>query len=132
MSTTSVVVSVVAAIVVGAAILVYRAGSEGKPDIMVLSQLRQAGSDLTKRHDIEFFVYVPTEAAANRVASSLAPQGFAAKVAPAAGGKPMWLVLATRSMIPDVGELVRLRNLLTQLAESEQGSYDGWGSPVVK
>ena len=35
-------------------------------------------------------------------------------------------------MVPEAKELVRLRGMFTLLSNAEKGSYDGWGTPVVK
>ncbi|MCX7220274.1 MAG: ribonuclease E inhibitor RraB [Burkholderiales bacterium] len=132
MSSSSIVVTVLVALVVGAGFFLNRAPAQTNPDSLVLTQLRKAGSNLGKPHDIEFFLYFPSEAAAGRVASKLRGDGFGVTVSPAAGGGADWLALATRSMVPEGKELVRLRNMFTLLSSAENGNYDGWGTPVVK
>ncbi|MEW5789018.1 MAG: ribonuclease E inhibitor RraB [Pseudomonadota bacterium] len=132
MSTTAIVIACVVAFVGGAVILLRIAGSNAAPDVAVLSLLRQAGSDLNKPHEIEFFLYLPNQAAAERVATKLVHQGFGTSVSAAASGKSGWLLLATRTMVPGVAELVRLRALLSAHASAEQGEYDGWSTPAVK
>lgn len=132
MSSTSIVITVVVALVVGAGLFLNRASAQTDPDSLVLTQLRKAGSNLGKPHDIEFFLYFPSEAAAGRVASKLRADGFGVTVSPAAGGGSDWLALATRSMVPEAKELVRLRSMFTLLSSAEKGNYDGWGTPVVK
>ena len=132
MSITAIVIACVVAVVIGAVVFLRVAGSDAAPDVAVLSQLRQAGSDLNKPHNIEFCLYLPNQAAAERVATKLVHQGFGASVSAAAAGRSGWLLLATRTMVPEVAELVRLRALLSSLAIAEQGEYDGWGTPVVK
>ena len=68
-------------IVVVAILLALRfAGREATPDVRVLSQLRQAGSDLNKPHPIEFFLYFSSEEGRNRAASQLRSLGFAVSV----------------------------------------------------
>jgi len=100
-------------------------------DAQVIAQLRQAGSDVSKPHPIEFFLYVPTREAAERLALKVRGMNFDANVAPAAKGSD-WAVLATKSMIPVERELVQLRKTFVALAAAEQGTYDGWGTEVVK
>ncbi len=77
-------------------------------------------------------MYFPSEASALSVAEKLNAQGFKAMVKPAVSGGMPWHILATRTMIPEVQELERVRGLLTPLCESEHGEYDGWGTPIVK
>ena len=107
------------------------AKAQQDPDSQVIAQLRMAGSDLSKPHPIEFFLYVPTREAAERVGSRLRALNFEANVTPAAQG-PEWLVLATKLMRPEKAELVRLRKVFGELVAAEKGQYDGWGTPVVK
>lgn len=77
-------------------------------------------------------MYFPSEAGAQHVAARLNAQGFRASVKQAAGGNLPWHTFATRSMVPEVREMERLRRVLTELSESERGEYDGWRTPVVK
>lgn len=100
------------------------------PDAQVLAQLAKAGSDLSKPHDIEFFLYFPTEAAAKAAAAEIEGAGFHAVIDRAAN-RQAWLLQLTRSMRPVEAELVRLRGEFEALAAKHAGMYDGWGSPVV-
>jgi hypothetical protein len=112
-----------------------RAGGGGTgpgPDAWVLSKLRQAGSDLNKAHPIEFFLYFPSSEAADRVAAKLESQGFTVKSGVNPKSKDQWSVAATKSLVPELAEMVRLRSTLGELAATEHGSYDGWGTEVVK
>ncbi|MED5618901.1 ribonuclease E inhibitor RraB [Ideonella sp. BN130291] len=117
---------------VGAFLLLRNARSAPAPDGAVLSQLRQAGSNLDKPHNIEFFLYLPGEAAARRVAAKLEAQGFMVEVKPSASGNSDWLTLAKRAMVPRVDELLQLRAQLSALCETEGGEYDGWGTEVAQ
>ena len=46
------------------------------PDSVVIENLREAGSDLSKPHDIEFAMYVRERAGAERIEAQLKAQGF--------------------------------------------------------
>jgi regulator of RNase E activity RraB len=108
-----------------------RAAAEAElPDRQVIAQLRQAGSDLSRPHPIEFFLYFPDEAAASAAAAELAGQGFGQRIERAARG-PAWLLFLTRSMPPEEARLVALRRELEAVAARHGGEYDGWGTPVV-
>jgi hypothetical protein len=131
MSTISIIFVAVIALLV-TALLFFRRGQDAAHDVAILSQLRQVGSDLSKPHAIEFFMYFPNELAAKSIAASLERKGFNVKVSISARGKAEWLALATRSMVPAIAELVRLRVMLTAMSAVEQGVYDGWGTSVVK
>jgi len=101
------------------------------PDALVLSQLKKAGSDLSKLHKIEFFLYLPSEAAAETTASRVRAEGFDASVKPPMG-TPLWLCFCTKMMVPDLTELQRVRHDFDHLTRELGGNYDGWGTPVVK
>jgi regulator of RNase E activity RraB len=100
-------------------------------DKSVIEQLREAGSDLSKPHPIEFFLYLPNEDAARRVAEKVAALGFAVGVEVTATGD-QWLVQARKTMVPDEAELVRLHQVFDDLVAPENGEYDGWGASVTR
>ena len=60
------------------------------PDQQVLTQLEDAGSDLSKPHDLEFFLYFRDELAAEAAAEDVRALGFSVEVRPAAVGTD-WL-----------------------------------------
>jgi hypothetical protein len=128
---TSLLLVVLGAVVLGLFVWPRIAKAQQDPDAQVLAQLRKAGSDLSKPHPIEFFLYVPTKEAAQRLESQVRALHFESKVQPAAQGS-QWLVLATKSMVPKQADLVLVRQQFTALAAAEKGEYDGWGTPVVK
>ncbi len=106
------------------------ARAQQDPDAQVLAQLKKAGSDLSKLHPIEFFLYASTKEAADRLAAKVKALHFETKVEPAAQGS-RWLVLATKLMVPKHADLVLIREQFAALALAEKGEYDGWGTPVV-
>jgi hypothetical protein len=110
------------------------AGADGPADLdtQTVEHLRQAGSDLSKPHDLEFFLYLPSSRAAQEVASLIRGMGYEARVEPAKGADSKWLCLATRSMIPKTAALRSIRTSFTRLAASNGGEYDGWGAPTVR
>jgi hypothetical protein len=110
--------------------LMTRGQRRADPDAATLAELRRAGSDLARNHEIEFFLYLPDRPAADLVAEQLTAEGFLVTVRPGEGGAD-WLCLATREMSPELDELQRLRRHLTAVAESKDGAYDGWGATVV-
>ena len=128
---TSLLLVVLGAVVLGLFVWPRIVKAQQDPDAQVLAQLRKAGSDLSKPHPIEFFLYAPTKEAAQRLESQVRALHFETKVQPAAQGS-QWLVLATKSMVPKQADLVLVRQQFTALAAAERGDYDGWGTPVVK
>jgi regulator of RNase E activity RraB len=107
--------------------------SKSKKDLdgSVLVQLRKTGSNLSKPHSVEFFLYFPTKAAAETAASSIRNAGFEVTVKRAAQGDS-WLCFATKVMVPELSDIQRIRQDFTALATSLNGEYDGWGTQIVK
>lgn len=100
------------------------------PDEAVLTQLRKAGSNLSKPHPVEFFLYFPTAAVAQGAAEQIRASGFEVKVKPSAKGAD-WLCFATKTIVPSLSNLQEIREKFTALANSVGGEYDGWGTPIV-
>jgi len=97
----------------------------------VIEQLRLAGSNLSKPHPIDFYIYVPSKEAAQRIASALVHKNFKVEVKPPAAGAG-WLTLASKEVVPTSSSLAQLRREMTSLAKSEHGEYDGWEAAIVK
>ena len=125
-------IALFALIIIVYAVKGYRgAGKPKSGDELVLDQLRKAGSDLSKPHSVEFYLYLPTQEAAEKAADQIRTNGFDVKVDRAAQG-PDWLCLATKSMVPDLTAIETLRAEFDKIAQSLGGEYDGWGTPTVK
>ena len=58
------------------------------PDEAVIIQLRKAGSDLSKPHTIDFYLYFPSQSAAEKAAAQMRQTGYTVEVKRAA--KPGW------------------------------------------
>jgi hypothetical protein len=101
------------------------------PDAATIHQLQKAGSDLTKPHEPEFFLYLPTEVTARQVADSLTHLGFTTQAKHAEQGTD-WLCRATKRMILTHDALAKLRLDFIALLTPLGGDYDGWGAEVVK
>jgi hypothetical protein len=111
--------------VLGAMVLYRASSAKDARDDAVIDQLRAAGSDLSKPHPLDFYIYVPTEEAARRVAATLTGEGFQVAVRTAATG-PGWLALASKTLVPSPAALASIRQRLTKVAATEGGEYDGW------
>ncbi len=104
--------------------------SETDPDGQVLIQLKKAGSNLSEPHEIEFFLYFPSEQAANQAAAKIKTKGFNVDVSLSAEGSD-WLCYTTKKMIPDLQNFQNIRTYFNKLADSFGGEYDGWGTEIV-
>ena len=100
------------------------------PDAGVLVQLRKNGSNLSKQHAVEFFLYFPTQAIAEQAVQQIRQSGFHVQVMPGATDEN-WLCFATKEMLPDLLSLQKIRTEFESLSKSLGGDYDGWGTPIV-
>jgi hypothetical protein len=106
-------------------------GNEPDTDQRVLDQLREAGSDLSKPHQMEFLLYFPTEEAARKAANKIKAEGFSVDVKRAPQG-PMWLCLAMKRMAPKRAEIAAIGRKFTAVAQEFNGDYDGWETSLEK
>jgi hypothetical protein len=109
----------------------FRRNKMQDPDAFVLLQLRKSGSNLSKPHPAEFFLYFPTQASAEQAAGQIRDSGFQVQVGPAAKGDD-WLCFATKEILPDLPTLQKIRTQFESLSKSLGGEYDGWGTPLVQ
>jgi regulator of RNase E activity RraB len=109
----------------------FGGSKKSDPDEAVLAQLKKAGSDLSKPHQIEFFLYFHAESSAQQAAKQIKEQGFNVEVRRAAKGTD-WLCFATKKMVPELAALQRIRRDFSNLAAANGGEYDGWGTGVVQ
>lgn len=128
-----VIALIVIALLLGVAFCSFGQQATAPPvnDDAVIDQLRLAGSDLSKPHPIDFYLYAPTQESAERIARVLSHKGFKVKVEQTATDTE-WLTLATKEVIPTSAALADIRRDLTALALSEHGDYDGWEAPVIR
>src|SRR5262245_39080067 len=98
-------------------------------DAATLDELAHAGSDLTREHNIEFYLYVPQPTDAQDIATELRAESTTVEVTKA-DDDASWLCLIQRRMIPDMAGLRGLRERFSALAANHDGEYDGWGTEV--
>lgn len=97
------------------------------PDGATLDELARAGSDLTRLHVVEFYLYLPSEELAHETAAILRDEGFESRIS---RNESDWTLLASRRMRPELAPLRAVRDRLTALVTQRGGSYDGWGTEV--
>jgi hypothetical protein len=103
-------------------------------DQRVLDQLREAGSDLSKPHDLEFFLYFPNQEAAAIAADRIRTSGaggFMAEVRRSPQGDA-WVCYVTRKMVPEGAKIALIGERFRVLAQELGGEYDGWETSLVK
>ena len=108
-------------------------GCAKKPDLdeAVIIQLQKAGSDLTKPHAIDFYLYFPSESAAEQAASQMRQTGFQVEVWRPAKSEG-WLCLGAKKVVPELSTIQGITRNLNALAKSLNGNYDGWEAQVEK
>ena len=96
----------------------------------VLKRLSASGSDTNRPHTFEFFLYLPTEAAAETAAQRLRESDFSAQVSPSGSGNG-WLCKAEITLVPLTASLDEIGRFFEQLAAALEGDFDGWESAVM-
>ena len=92
-------------------------------DQAALDQLREAGSDMTKPHPFDFYIYHPEKAGAIEICGELQDEGFKVTVREGAQGNE-WLCFASHSFVPSVEKLAELEEKFEGLVEVYGGEYD--------
>lgn len=106
-------------------------GNEG--DEALLGLLEVGGSDLSKPHEIDFFLYFPFAGYAWLAAKLITKAGFQTEVTKLDNaGWHKWKLQATKTIIPKSWTLRSLRIVFSIIAAVGLGEYDGWETGVVK
>ncbi|WP_169742160.1 ribonuclease E inhibitor RraB [Arenimonas malthae] len=97
----------------------------------MIEHLKDAGSDLSKPHNIDFFFYFPDQASANAAAIDLRTLGYRIVGIAPTSDESAWHLKALRSMVPELAAMNQSTRELNALAARHGGEYDGWGTSVV-
>ncbi len=95
------------------------------PDQAVLNLLSQSSADLKRKRPTTFWLYFPTRKGAKGAGKKLAELGFSCECEKSAGSKK-WLCLASRDVVPRIGEILSIRRTMDRIAAEFGGMYDGW------
>ncbi|TWT82369.1 hypothetical protein CA13_38310 [Planctomycetes bacterium CA13] len=107
----------------------------------VLTDLAGRGVDMSQPLDFEFPVVAPDQEAANAIAKALFVAGYDTHIEhdegePNEEGEidpddeefgPCWDVFANIRMVPDYDEIMRIQEVLNNIADPFGGKSDGWG-----
>ena len=105
-------------------------GPQSVSNQAALDSLRDSGSDMTKMHPFDFYLYHPEQPGAVQICSQLRADGFRVNVEEGAiDGE--WLCLASLSIVPSIEKLSELANTFERLTEQYGGEYDGWETMVM-
>jgi hypothetical protein len=122
-------IGVTLALIVGTAAYLYVGHRQrmDSPDGAVILQLKKAGSDVGKPHQVDFFFTAQKAADLEAVAAELQADGYSTRLSEATPS----ILCATKPVIPRVRTMLRLRKQLSAIAIARRAEYDGWGAPVV-
>ncbi len=99
-------------------------------DRKVLAALRDAGADLTKVTEVNFYLYFNDRTSADAAAFQASMPPLTATVREGADDIS-WLCCATGQMIPSESAIHAASERLRELAMRHGGEYDGWEAAVT-
>jgi hypothetical protein len=95
-----------------------------------LELLRGSGSDFSKIHAFDFYIYHPDQIGAETICAELARQGYSSTVREGAlGGE--WLCLVSVKMLPSLENLIQVESLIEEYIDITGGEYDGWETMIM-
>jgi hypothetical protein len=103
--------------------------SPREDDLERLDQLREMGSRLTLPHPVRTFIQVSSEARARTACEQLEKEGFSCQLRALAEGS--WMVTSVMRIVPTPGAITHLREQMETVAQTLEGSFDGWNAPPV-
>jgi hypothetical protein len=96
-------------------------------DTRLIERLRRSGANAFSPMELDFFLAMPSEGAAQGAAEQLKSEGFAVDVrAVAESTDQPFSVHATRSMHLNVDGVRAVSTRLREIAAAQGGRYDGW------
>lgn len=98
-------------------------------DRFVVDKIFGLGGDPKKTRSVDFFLYFPTELDATTVEIELINLQFETEVNKNLYNN-QWCCHANKKMVVTEKRLVDIGNWLENLAQINNGKYDGWGSEV--
>ena len=100
-------------------------------DRQVLAQMREAGGDLSKPTEVNFYLYFKDRPAADSAAAHAGAGPLVATVRRGADASS-WLCLVSGQMVPDEAAIHSTAVRLLALARQYGGEYDGWEAAITK
>jgi hypothetical protein len=95
------------------------------PYLAAVSDLRQAGADLSQPHETRHFIYAPGVKAAQQLARTLRQQNRRIEIETSAR-KGQWLVIVIQSIAITPDAVAALRGELEAAARAAGAEYDVW------
>ena len=101
-------------------------------DAQVIESLRRNGADVSKVHDIDFFLVFSRQSDATATAEKIRALGYEVVGVSQTSTAKQWEVHAKRKMVPELGAMQATTRALQALAEARDGYYDGRGTVGIK
>jgi len=107
-------------------------------DLDILARLKELGSDLSKPHEADFFLYFPSEEMAKSASSEIEKEGYSVRVNVVKPpcwkrlfSRAIWSCCASKSIVPEKEKILETIEWFNGIAQRFCGEYDGWGSEVT-
>jgi hypothetical protein len=99
-------------------------------DRKVLANLAENGADLEQPHEIDWFLYFPTETQARAAERVLADHEYQVQVNPPPDEAEEWCVIGTLNVPLSTGYIATMTRMFEIFARDNGGTYDGWGAVI--
>jgi len=108
-------------------------------DLAVLVRLKELGSDLSKQHEVDFFLYFPSEEMAKSASREIEKEGYSVRVNVVKPpwwrrlfSRAIWCCCASKNIVPEQETILETSAWFNGIAQRFCGEYDGWGSEVTE
>ncbi|MCX6752479.1 MAG: ribonuclease E inhibitor RraB [Candidatus Nomurabacteria bacterium] len=101
-------------------------------DQAVLNQLIKYGSNLSKLHSIDFFLYFSNKEAAERGKVMIQERFANSSVSVSDSQKQKFLCLVNISMVPNLETIQNASTQFEAITASLGGEYDGWETAIER
>ena len=101
-------------------------------DLQTLEAMKSHGANLLKPTEVNFYLYLPSQDAAEQAVAEARRSGYVAEVRSPLPGYETWLCFATRDMVPSIGAIELARVGFEALAARLGGDFDGWEAAIAR
>ena len=99
-------------------------------DYKVIETLKNNGSDVSRPHEIDFFLDFETFENAAPIAQAMDTDGFNVRMFD--NGDGTFTIEAKKTLIPSLETMREITRKLNTLTQKHGGKYDGWETEVVE
>ncbi len=99
-------------------------------DYKTIEALKNNGSDISKPHEIDFFLDFDKFEQAAPIAQAMDKDGFNVRMFE--NGDGTFTIEAKKTIPPSLETMREITKQLNSLTEKYGGNYDGWGTEIVE